>query len=542
MSTRRIFLLSIVMLCAALCIAPPLPAAAQADINALSKAVVQVRTPNSNGSGSLIEYGGELLVFTNRHVAEGHQRIEIAVLKDVHEPAVPTFAGQLRAFSSEYDLAVFSVTEDLDGAPVTAQALRQPGNIWGFQLPALSFISDEQVLNRGTPLALLGYPGIADDELVYTTGIVSSVQMTDYHGERVAAWYRTNAEMSPGNSGGLAFSMDGKVIGIPTHVSMEERTGGRLGSILSMPLAIAVMRGGDLLTRWDDYFDPDNHLNPDGQPSFGEHAVQGTALRLPLTAGGTRSAAYLGSLCSGYGAENPDVTITLGQASEQLTIEFDSEQASNDAVLIVRAADGTWHCNDDRASGSLDPGLTLEQATAGTYQVWVGGYQAGNYFDGNLRAYPAGVEPQSEGASQGFRINDEPLYGTVQLSAFFMPDPNTTEVIAGGNVDVSSALAGTSCTGYAAGAPDIRMHFSGNSAGLKVYFVAEDLNQDATLIVNTPDGSWHCNDDAHGGTLNPLVDIGDGGEGRYDIWIGSYRAGQYIRGELHFTEMSVEVP
>ncbi|RUO31126.1 S1 family peptidase [Aliidiomarina soli] len=512
------------------------------DINALSKAVVQIRTPNSTGSGSMVVYQGRLMVFTNRHVTEGHDSVEIAILKDVHEPAVPTFRGELRVFSAEYDLAVYEVNEDIEGRTVTAEQLNTSDNPWEYQLPQLEFIDADDVLSRGTPLALLGYPGLAGDELVYTAGIVSSVQMTDFNQKRMVAWYRTNAEMSPGNSGGIALTNDGRVIGIPTMVAMEERTGGRLGSILSIPLAFAVMQSDDLLTSWDDYYNPDDHLNPEGEPTYGQHTLAGSQLNLPLTAGGSRSASYLGELCTGYAAENPDATLTLREVTERLTIEFNASESTKDATMVVRAPDNSWHCNDDREAGNLNPGLYLEQAQPGDYQVWVGGYQPSDFFSGNVTAYSAGVETTTAEASGAFNLNGDPLYGTHQLSAFFLPDPHSIEVVAGGNVDISETIDGSGCTGFAAANPDVRMHFSGSTAGLKAYFVADNPIEDATIVINTPDGSWHCNDDAHGSTLNPMLDLATSGEGRYDIWIGSYRQGNYISGKLHFTEMSVEVP
>jgi hypothetical protein len=64
---------------------------------------------------------------------------------------------------------------------------------------------------------------------------------------------------------------------------------------------------------------------------------------------------------------------------------------------------------------------------------------------------------------------------------------------------------------------------------------------DTTLLVNTAGGAWVCNDDSYGGT-NPTVDIPNAGAGQYDVWVGSYRSGEQIRGALHITELANNHP
>ncbi len=60
-------------------------------------------------------------------------------------------------------------------------------------------------------------------------------------------------------------------------------------------------------------------------------------------------------------------------------------------------------------------------------------------------------------------------------------------------------------------------------------------------IINAPDGSWHCNDDAPG-TIDPQFDFQDPASGLYDVWIGSYQSGAEIDGTLYVTELESNGP
>lgn len=131
----------------------------------------------------------------------------------------------------------------------------------------------------------------------------------------------------------------------------------------------------------------------------------------------------------------------------------------------------------------------------------------------------------------------EPNYGSMELRAGFVPDPQTVPVVSGGPVDVNAQNLGSDfCRGYASSPPDYRLHWSGSSSNLRIFFVAAG-SEDTTLIVNDPQGRWRCNDDSPYGGLNPLVDVAGPPEGQYDIWVGSYVSGQYIDGTLYFTEL-----
>jgi len=116
-------------------------------------------------------------------------------------------------------------------------------------------------------------------------------------------------------------------------------------------------------------------------------------------------------------------------------------------------------------------------------------------------------------------VFSDPLFGTESIDGGFVADPFKVNIIAGGPFDASTG--DSNCSGYiAADQPDFRIHYTPSNYPLGI-FVNSLI--DTTLIVNTPDGSWECNDDFselennNSGILltTPLT-------GQYDIWVGTY--------------------
>ena len=123
-----------------------------------------------------------------------------------------------------------------------------------------------------------------------------------------------------------------------------------------------------------------------------------------------------------------------------------------------------------------------------------------------------------------------PAFGAVNISAGFMPDPYIHNVTAGGTLQAEYVLGGN-CYGTIANAPDLRIYYTGGQFDLTIY--AQSAS-DTTLVVNAPDGSWHCNDDWQ--DLNPGMTFVRPLSGQYDIWIGSYGGGRGIPAQILISE------
>ena len=127
-----------------------------------------------------------------------------------------------------------------------------------------------------------------------------------------------------------------------------------------------------------------------------------------------------------------------------------------------------------------------------------------------------------------------PLYGTVDLEGGFSPDPHVVVVQAGGS-DSAAGLGGD-CTGFINNQqPDYDLNYAASTYQLGI-FVSGSV--DTTLVVNDPNGDWHCNDDySPAGDTNPGLIFLKPRSGNYNIWVGTYKSeGNNTRVKLVLSE------
>jgi hypothetical protein len=133
-------------------------------------------------------------------------------------------------------------------------------------------------------------------------------------------------------------------------------------------------------------------------------------------------------------------------------------------------------------------------------------------------------------SAQNFGLN--PTYGTLNLSAGFNNDPRAVNLQSGGSIPASNLSS--SCRGYIADAPDVRVNYSAGSLPL-IFSVASGA--DTTLVVNGPDGRWYCDDDSGNGT-NPSLRWGSPPSGQYDVWVGTYASASLQNATLYVSELT----
>ncbi len=151
--------------------------------------VVQIITPNSTGSGVIVNLNG--FVLTNYHVIEDilHSPSSILILTNSEDKKRVT---RIIDYDDDLDIAILS-TESFD-----------------LEIPAIIVHPDsvkvgEDVICIGSPYGLQNY---------VTKGIISKY---------TTPYIFTSASINPGNSGGALINMNGELVGIPTMTLRESQ-------------------------------------------------------------------------------------------------------------------------------------------------------------------------------------------------------------------------------------------------------------------------------------------------------------------------------
>lgn len=127
----------------------------------------------------------------------------------------------------------------------------------------------------------------------------------------------------------------------------------------------------------------------------------------------------------------------------------------------------------------------------------------------------------------------EPRYGTLNLNVGFEPDPRTVEVEAGGSRQANGL--GPNCVGWIDfSRPDVDLNYSPGQGQYPLYISAVS-QADTTIVINDPQGRWHCNDDFEG--LNPGIVFQQPLHGNYNIWVGTLEAGPTQRATVRISEI-----
>jgi len=208
--------------------------------------------------------------------------------------------------------------------------------------------------------------------------------------------------------------------------------------------------------------------------------------------------------CPGtFNLARPELNLNVQGAARPLRVYV---RSSHDTVLMARTPAGEWLCNDD--TDGLNPALLLEPAQPGVYHVWVA-----PYFSEDGGEVPITVYADA-GAEAGPIHAARPAGGSARTGSF-SPDPREVALEIGGEASIPT------CPGFYSAAPSFNLNYTGDGP-LYVYARAGDEENDLTLAVSMPDGTWECNDDAEG--LNPGLAFERAIEGLYGIWVGSYRS------------------
>lgn len=210
---------------------PTTPSASTLSLSPLEHArlaTVQIIGMAGGGSGGVVDPRGYIL--TNYHVV-AQEAILLVALNSSRQDAAPEpmFRAQVVASDRDLDLALLQIVADDAGRPLSK----------GLDLVSLP-IGDSDQVQLGDSIVILGFPDVGGATLTLTRGTVAGFSQDDLGHRR--GWIKTDAEISPGNSGGAALNHAGELIGVPSLVSTEDRTLGRIGVLRSINLARPLMQ------------------------------------------------------------------------------------------------------------------------------------------------------------------------------------------------------------------------------------------------------------------------------------------------------------
>ncbi len=240
--------------------------------------------------------------------------------------------------------------------------------------------------------------------------------------------------------------------------------------------------------------------------------------------------------CRGWIAAAPDHMMTLGSNFSNLALEVTATDGG-DTAMVVSGPSGTW-CNDD--STGLNPAVVASFA-AGTYSIWVASYSAEQnhpytiVFTDRGATVPTTVPTQAPlvpGLMTSSSTPTDPM-GSLNLATGFVPDPQVRSLTVTGSIDVSTVQGadGTSCRGHVMQNPNHILNLNTPFNYLRIQVRSET---DTTLFVQSPNGTFLCNDDTDG--FNPAIS-GAWTPGIWRVWVGTYSGGGSAAYSIEFSEI-----
>ncbi|MFQ5612722.1 MAG: serine protease [Anaerolineae bacterium] len=127
----------------------------------------------------------------------------VAITENPRNLPVPSYFAQYLAGNPDQDVAVIKIIADLDGNPVPET------------LPLVfTPLVDSDLVDIADEVSILGYPGVGGDTVTFTEGKISG--FLDDDGDGVTDWFKTDALVNGGNSGGTAVNEAGDMMAIPS--------------------------------------------------------------------------------------------------------------------------------------------------------------------------------------------------------------------------------------------------------------------------------------------------------------------------------------
>lgn len=183
-----------------------------ADWSSIAKSVVFVDASEDPacskvGSGSIVGDGSFIL--TNEHVVmyeDGSTSCPLSIWLAKNENEEPTigYRAEVVIVNRELDLAILRVLDEYGLPTIVAEA------------PPLQFATEKPTL--GQEITVLGYPSVGGIRITLSSGRFAGLS------DDTPPYYKTDAMLNPGNSGGGAFNSRRELVGVPTLVKLSDKS------------------------------------------------------------------------------------------------------------------------------------------------------------------------------------------------------------------------------------------------------------------------------------------------------------------------------
>ncbi|MEM7030588.1 MAG: serine protease [Chloroflexota bacterium] len=155
---------------------------------------------------------------------------------------VPSYYAQYVSGNPDQDVAVIKIVADIDGNDVAET------------LPLVTAtLIDSDLVDLGEEVSVLGYPGVGGDTVTLTEGKVAGFIDDDNDG--LTDWFKTDALINGGNSGGTAVNGQGEMVGIPSASLFDADRGDSLFFIKPInqayPVIEQALQAGDSVGGFD---------------------------------------------------------------------------------------------------------------------------------------------------------------------------------------------------------------------------------------------------------------------------------------------------
>ena len=238
--------------------AAPIERLQAATVQIFAKQVINGRLQTIwTGSGTIVSPDGVIL--TNAHVAaptspglatlyndpellfgEEPDQLVVAISQSADRPPAEAYIAELAAADGALDLAVIKITADLEGNELDPVSLGLP----------FVEVGDSDTIGLGDEIRILGYPGAGGETITFTRGNVAGFESQTRVGDR--AWIKTDATISPGNSGGLGVNAAGQIIGVPSFG--QEAIGGAINRMRAINYAAPLLAAAAANDRYESPF------------------------------------------------------------------------------------------------------------------------------------------------------------------------------------------------------------------------------------------------------------------------------------------------